>query len=106
MEEKLLFSNSPAIVIATNTFINVPIIIQYKTTPMLEMVHEVDLGYTTRVPIFHRDGTKLAVVKGSRLFPTEDGKKAGLTLRHPDKMTVCELDGRTLFEIERKGRRP
>ena len=37
--EYLAFQSSPVIVIATNTFINVPVIIQYETTPMLEVVN-------------------------------------------------------------------
>lgn len=39
---------------------------------------------------------------GSQIYPTEDGKKAGLTLRHPEHATVCELGGKTIFELIRE----
>jgi hypothetical protein len=74
---------------------------------MLEFVKEVSTrnteAFTTRVPIFHPDGTKLAVVKGANIYPTEEGKKAGVRMRHPPGATVCELNGKPVFEIRRKG---
>ncbi|MHB8453570.1 MAG: hypothetical protein ACYDDO_02500 [Acidiferrobacterales bacterium] len=39
-----------------------------------------------------------AKVRGTRVFPTEGGKKSGLVLRQPKGMTVFELDGHTAFE--------
>lgn len=98
----LVFHESPEIVLATNRFINVPIVLQYEETPLIEVVRNVEVGYEIQIPIYHADGTYLAKVKGSQLYLTEDGKKAGVTLRHPDKKTVCEIDGRTVFEITRK----
>ena len=98
----LVFQKSPEIELATNRFINVPIILQYDVTPLIEVVREIDIGFEIQIPIYHSDGTYLAKVKGSRLFLTDDGKKAGVTLRYPDKMTVCELAGRTVFEIKRE----
>ncbi len=53
------------------------------------------------ITIHHSDGTYLAKVVGARLFDTPEAKKAGLVLKHPDKRTVCELSGKTLFEMER-----
>lgn len=73
--EKLIFQESPAVELCTNTFINVPIILQYDTTPLIEVVREQEAGHMVKIPIFHNDGTKLAVCKGSRLFLTEDGKR-------------------------------
>ena len=101
--ENLMFSQSPQIVVATNTFIDVPIIIQYRETPLLEIVQEVNAGFTTKIPIFHEDGTKLATAKGTQLYLTADGEKAGLQLHHPSNRTICEISGRTPFEIERHG---
>lgn len=40
---------------------------------------------------------------GLGFFATEDGKKAGVTLQHPAGMTVCQMGGKTLFEIKRLG---
>jgi hypothetical protein len=101
MEEQLLFSEIPQVVIASNTFI-CPIVIRYKDIPMLEMIREIKI-FTTRIPIFHQDGTKLAVAKGAQLYETEEGKKAGVKMRHLPDCTVCEMQGKPLFEIRRQG---
>ena len=45
----------------------------------------------------------MAKVVGSRLFTTKEGEKAGITLKYPKNMTICELNGQTLFEIHRLG---
>lgn len=37
------------------------------------------------------------------VMTTEAGENAGLVLKFPKNMTVCELDGKTLFEIHRDG---
>jgi hypothetical protein len=100
--DKLIFTQSPAVTIATNTFINVPVILQYEDTPLISIVQAQPAGYTTQIPIYHPDGTYLAKAVGSRLFPTPAGEKAGLKLEHPPKMTVCKLGDRTLFEIIRE----
>ena|GEM_PF-1136308 len=106
MAERLIFTQSPAIVIASNTFIcRIPI--RYRDTPMLEFVKELTTlntdTFTTKIPIFHSDGTKLAVVKGANIYPTKEGEKSGVTMRHPPDVTVCELNGRPVFEIRRRG---
>jgi len=97
----LIFQERPEITIATNTFVNVPIILQYDDVPLIEVVKTVDVGFDIVIPIYHSDGTHLATVRGSRIIPTPDGKKAGIILRHPDRMEVCEIGGRTVFEITR-----
>jgi hypothetical protein len=98
---QLIFTEFPAVTIATNTFIEVPTILQYEDTPLIEIVKSQEAGYTTQIPIYHPDGTYLAKVVGSRLFKTPEGDKAGLTLEHPNRRTVCKLGKKTLFEIER-----
>ncbi len=105
MEDNLLFSISPSVIIANVTF-NTKVVIQYNDTPMLEVVQEVTVkgpGFTTKIPIYHNDGTQLAVVKGSRLFLTEEGKKAGIIMQHLPGITVCKLNHQTMFEIRRNG---
>jgi hypothetical protein len=101
--DSLIYQEFPVVHFATNTFIEVPTILQYDDTPMIEVVRAADAGYTTEIPIYHSDGTYLAKVVGSQIYATEDGKKAGLVLRHPGHATVCELAGQTLFEIVREG---
>lgn len=100
-KNRLVFSKGTDIELGSNHFIDVPVILQYKETPLISVVNELDVGYTTSIPIYHPDGTYLAKVKGSQLYLTKDGEKSGLKLRHEDKITVCELDGKTVFEIRR-----
>lgn len=99
----LIFQDHPELRIGTLTFRGVPTIIQFDDTPLMEVRKYESAGYTTHFHIFHGDGTDLAVVKGSRLFPTEAGKKAGLQLRNEPNLTVCELAGTPLFELRRDG---
>lgn len=96
---ELIYQTSPTVNIATNFFVNVPTILQFDETPLISVVREQNLGYTTSIPIFHSDGTYLAKVNGTRVFPTDSGKNAGIEMQsHPD-VTVCKLAGRTLFEV-------
>ena len=97
--DQLVFQSSPTVTLATNQFVNVPVILQFDDTPLISVIREQALGYTTEIPIFHADGTYLAKVKGTRVFPTQAGEKAGIAMRHPQGMTICEMNGKTLFEI-------
>lgn len=96
---ELIYQTSPTVTFATNTFTNVPTILQFDDTPLISIVKEENLGFTSEIPIFHADGTYLAKVRGTRVFPTEAGKKAGIVMKSLPNVTACELDGRTLFEI-------
>lgn len=78
-----------------------PIILLYDDIPMIQVVREAHAGYKVEIPIYHNDGAYLAKVVGPRLVTTPAGDKAGLSLRHPDKMDVCEMNGETVFEIRR-----
>jgi hypothetical protein len=106
IEEQLFFAQSPTIVIATNTFLcRIPI--RYQDTAMMEFIKEVTTAhtdnFTSKIPIFHSDGTRLAVAKGNQLYPTAEGKRAGVAMRHLSDGTVCEINGKPAFEIRRKG---
>src|SRR5688572_29776749 len=101
MNMDLIFNPTDAVEFAGNTFINVPIILLFDDTPMVEMVVHEDVKRTTRFSIYNNDGVYLAKVVGPQLYLTADGEKAGLEVRHPDKMTVCTLGKQTLFEISR-----
>jgi len=73
--ESLTFQNFPVVRLATNTFINVPVVLKYEDLNLIEIIKELGLDFELQVPIFHADGTYLAKVKGNRIFPTEAGKK-------------------------------
>lgn len=57
------------------------------------------IRFTTEIPVYHADGTYLAKVRGNRIYPTEDGKKAGVEIRQFSDSWVCEINKRTAFEI-------
>jgi len=97
--DSLIYQTSPEVTIATNKFINVPVILKYEDTNLIEIINEIGLGYTTQIPIFHSDGTYLAKVNGTRMFPTEAGKKSGLTIDKLSGVTACKMGSQTLFEI-------
>jgi hypothetical protein len=101
--QRLYFSLSPKVEFAGNYFQDVPVILQYDDTPIISVTQEVTTGFTTEIEIYSNDGTYLAKAKGSQLYPTEEGMKANLVLRHPQGLTVCELNGETLFEMRRDG---
>ena len=96
---ELIYQSTPTVTFATNTFINVPTKLQFDDTPLISVVKEANLGFTSEIPIFHADGTYLAKVRGTRVFPTDAGKKAGIIMRSLPNLTACELNGKTLFEI-------
>lgn len=73
---KLVFQNTSEIILATNTFINVQEILKFEDTNLIEIIKEENLGFTTKIPIYHSDGTYLTKVVGTRVFPTELGKKS------------------------------
>jgi len=100
---RLVFQKVPEVEFGSNKFINCPIIFQFDDTPLIELIKLEQAGFSTQIPIYHEDGTYLAKVVGSQLFPTDEGKRAGINLHHYDKLTVCELKNRTLFEIRREG---
>jgi len=97
--EKLIYQTAPTVTLATNKFMNVPIILQFDDTPLISIVKEQSLGFTTEIPIYHSDGTYLAKVNGTRIYPTKDGEKAGIVMEHPAHMTICKMGNKTLFEI-------
>ena len=98
----LIFQTTPKVTIATNTFVNVPIILKYEDLNLIEIVREENLGFTTQIPIYHQDGTHLAKVTGTRMYLTEDGKKAGLKVEKHNLLWACSMNGQTLFEIQQQ----
>jgi hypothetical protein len=96
---ELIFQSSPAIIVATNTFINVPIIFKYEDTPLIEVIKDLDIGFTTQIPVFHSDGTYLAKIKGNRIYPTDAGKKANIEIRDTPGKFICSLENKVIFEL-------
>ncbi len=66
------------------------------------MVKETATEYTTKIPIFHSDGTHLADAKGNRLYTTPAGAKAGLKIEQHPQLWVCKMNGKEIFEIRQK----
>lgn len=100
---ELVFSQSPCITIASNTFINVPIILRYEDLNLIEVIKDLTIGYHIEIPIYHPDGTKLAVAKNSRIFNTSEGEKAGVKIdKHPG-VWICKMENKELFEIRQEG---
>jgi hypothetical protein len=97
--DKLYYQESPIVTIATNRFINVPTIMQYEDIPLISVIREMNLGYTTEIPIYYSDGTYMAKVKGTRVYPTDDGKKIGIKIRKLADQTICEMNGKPVFEV-------
>ncbi|POF89348.1 hypothetical protein [Pseudomonas putida] len=100
--DKLVFQSAPSVELGSNKFINTPTVLQFDDTPLIQVVRNQQAGFTTQIPIYHQDGTYLAKAVGSQLYRTSDGDKAGVTLEHHDKLTVCKLNGQVLFEIRRE----
>lgn len=100
--ETLIFQHMPIVHLASNTFVEVPTVLQFEDVPLIQVVRTAKAGFTTEIPIYHSDGTYLAKVVGSQIYQTDDGKKAGVTLRHPGHATICELNGKPVFEITRE----
>lgn len=98
----LIYHSSPAVTFCSNTFINVPTILQFDDSPLISVVKEEALRYTTEIPIYHSDGTYLAKVRGTRVYTTDPGKKVGVVIRELPQLWVCEVDGRTAFEIHQQ----
>ena len=78
MTNYLVYSDRPSVQVASNWFINVPIILQYEETPLIQVVKEEEAGFTTEIPIYHPDGRYLAKVKGSQLYATKKASRQGL----------------------------
>jgi hypothetical protein len=99
---ELIYTTSPTVSLGSNTFVNVPTILQFDDTPLISVVKEEALGFTTEIPIYHADGTYLAKVRGTRVYATEAGKKAGVVIKQLPQLWVCSIDGRTAFEIHQQ----
>lgn len=101
--QPLVFSPTAAVQFAGNTFIDVPTLLQFDETPIVEVVKTADLESTTAFSIYSSDGVYLAKAVGSRLFRTSDGKKAGVTMRYTPNLNSAQINGKTIFEVRREG---
>ena len=99
IENPLVFQESPTVVIATNTFKDVPVILKYEDTNLIEIVKEREISFTTQISIYHQDGTYLAKAVGNRLRITKEGEKTGLKIEKHPGIWACEMNGQTIFEI-------
>jgi len=102
-DNKLIFHETPEVEFAGNTFIDVPIILQYDDKPLITVANHEKADFITQFEIYNKDGVYIAKVKGTQIYLTDEGKRVNIKMKHPNKMTICELDNQTLFEIHRKG---
>jgi hypothetical protein len=96
----LIYQSSPVFEYCSNTFIDVPVILQFEESPLIAVIREVDLTYTTEIRIYHSDGTYLAKVKGVRVFAVPGVADANIKIRSTSDTTICTLAGATCFEIK------
>ena len=97
--KELIYHPTSEVTFATNTFVNVPTILQFDEAPLVSVVREAALGFTTEIPLYHADGTYLAKVRGTRVYATGDGEAVGVEIRQLPDMWVCTVQGRTAFEV-------
>ena len=98
----VIFQHHPVVAICGNRFY-CPTIIQWEDTPLMEVGKFEPAGYTTKFAIYNSDGAQIAVVKGCQVYPTKAGKDAAIKPRYEPNLTVCEVDGKTIFELRRTG---
>jgi hypothetical protein len=101
MDEKLIFSASSKIEFATNTFVNVPVILRYEDTDIISLQRQVPTEYHSKISIYHSDGTKLATAVNSRIF-LEDGIKTDIKIDKYPNLWVCKMNGKEIFEIHQQ----
>jgi hypothetical protein len=99
----LVFQDHPDVHIGTLTFRRVPTILKFEDVPLIQVSNSKTAGWRTRFDLYHPDGTPIAVVKGARVFLTEEGRKAQFKLHNFPDVIACDLDGHTLFELRRRG---
>jgi len=99
---KLIFSRECKFELATNIFINVPVILKYEDLNLIEIINEAGIEYTTKIPIFHSDGTHIADAKGNRIYKTPEGKNIGIEIIQEPRLWICELENKPIFEIRQK----
>jgi hypothetical protein len=101
--QDLTFQEEPTFELGSNTFKDVPVVLQFGDTPLIEISQWENASYGVEFRIYNKDGVYLAKIRGNQIYRTEAGEKSNLFLRHPGDKTVCELDGKTLFELKREG---
>jgi hypothetical protein len=100
---EITFNEHPDVIIGTNTFRNVPTILQFEGTPLIEVEKSEPAGYRIKYAVYNRDGIQIAVVKGAQMYRTAEGAAANIKLRHEPNLTACELDDKTILELHRHG---
>jgi len=96
------FQSPPKITLATNTFIDVPVLLKYEDTPLIEVIQLMKkrpIQFTTQIPVYHSDGTYLAKITGNRVYPTEAGKKANIEIRDTPGRFICSLENKVMLEL-------
>ncbi len=93
----------PSVVVkfASNTLINVPVILQFEDTPLLEVVRSIHGQPDDKIALFASDGGKLGYMQGERLFLTSDGEKVGAKIDHKADAKVLRIDGKERYVLRK-----
>jgi hypothetical protein len=94
----IYFQSPPEITLATNIFINIPTVLQYDDTPLIEIVKEHE-GVTIQIHLYHSDGTYLAKARGNRIYPAREGGKPDIEIKNTLEKVICRLENKIFFEI-------
>lgn len=96
---QLVYKPIPIVTSLKRMPMNFPAIIPFDDMPWISIVQEDNHGFGSDIQVLNSAGTCLAKIRGTRIFSTEDGKRAGIKLRPLINSTICELNGNELFEI-------
>lgn len=89
---------SNQITIGGVTFVNVPIILRVDGDPIIEMVKDVKLGYTTQIRIYDETGKYLSKITGTRAYPATDDKSVVIEKKY--RQWDCLHKGNKIFTID------
>lgn len=100
-EKDITIVQGAVVQFAGNTFDDVPVILQYESTPLLWLADAVSGRLESRAKVYNRDGVYIAKLRGRRLDRTMDGEKSNIEVRHGDGLLALLLDGAPLAEFRR-----
>lgn len=99
----LSFAARPTIFIGNYVFYNVKTIFQVEDTPLIEIIHKSNIGFTPRFSIFDVEGSDIARIEGTTILAVTKGKETGIAIIRQDNTWICKQSSQqTLFTVEQK----